>query len=543
MRKILSILIAVGLLLSFSAMATPAAGALPTCTASVGVVTNCAGATATYTINFTADHTLLAGNDKVSVDFADGTSLAGVTKTDVVFTDITTGGTGTPASVAISGTHIEFPISVAMGTVTAGDLCQIVIGKVVNPADAGKKSLMVDVNLLCCGPFDFDCGNYTIIPAFSTYGCVWDSELTYAGIAQGFVPPFKACGQTDFPGSIIDPGKYGNFFSLIIKPTVIGCAGPCTSAVNLTLNVTAAPAGSNVTIVINATKYYPVKGTAMVIGNAIALGANTTINLTNQVHFDTVGDYTLCFEAICPAGTPSCASDPPCVTGPATVFECCYDIAVYQWKTAEKIDLFRKWNLISLPLVPLEEDMAVEDVLKALPNYDTLIKGIYSYDCDSGAWEIYGNGQSSLATLEDGKAYWVKVDYVLGSATKAPGLPVGGLWVFGTPQPVPPNAPAAYPVCEGWNMVGITGYDGGFNPFPAPPLGSTWDNLYLWNWLGMLVVPEWGAIYGWDPDGSFTGVQTWYLMDPLSGPWPLPFLRTGEGYWISFPRDGMIYPA
>ena len=523
MRKIISILIALGMVLALSATAVPAAGALPTCTASVGLDNNCADKSGvTYTINFTADHTLLPVNDKISVDFADGTSLAAVTKTDV-----TVNGTAV-TSVAISGTHIEFPIPAAMGIINVGDKVTVVIGKVVNPTD-GKKSLMLDVNLLCCGPFDFDCGNYTIIPAFSTYGCVWDSELTYAGIAQGFVPPFKACGQTDFPGSIIDPGKYGNFFSLIIKPTVIGCAGPCTSAVNLTLNVTAAPAGSNVTIVINATKYYPVKGTAMVIGNAIALGANTTINLTNQVHFDTVGDYTLCFEAICPAGTPSCASDPPCVTGPATVFECCYDIAVYQWKTAEKIDLFRKWNLISLPLVPLKEDMAIEDVLKSLPNYDTLVKGIYYYDCDSGAWEIYGNGQSSLATLEDGKSYWVKVDYTLGSATKGPGLPVGGLWVFGTPKPVPPNSPSAYPVCAGWNMVGLTGYDlvGG--------LSTTTQGAYLWNWW-VAAVAQYGAIFGWTPT-----TQTWWSVLPAAGG-VLPQLQTGEGYWISFGHAGFVYP-
>jgi hypothetical protein len=368
--------------------------------------------------------------------------------------------------------------------------------------------------------------------------------MTYPGIAQGFVPPFKACGQELFPNEELVTGKFANYFNLIIKPTVIGCAGPCTTSMNLTLNVTAAPAGSNVTIAINGTPgtiYFPVNGTEMVIGNPITLLANTTINLTNNVHFDTVGDYTLCFKAVCPAGTPSCQTDPPCVSGPATVFECCYDISVYQWKDAEKIELFRKWNLISLPLVPLEEDMAVEDVLAAFPNYDTLIKGIYSYDCASGGWDVWGNGQTSLDTLEDGKAYWMKVDYVLGSATKGPGLPVGPLWVFGTRQPVPPNAPAAYPVCEGWNMVGITGYDDGSLP---SGVGPTLDQLYLWNWYNPGPPSYgWGAIYGWDADGSVTATaQTWYLMDPPSGAWPLPFDQTGEGFWISFNNAGMIYP-
>jgi hypothetical protein len=528
-RKILSIVIALGMVLALSAIAVPAAaGTFPPCGASVGSTSFCAGATATYTINFTADHTLLPVNDKISVDFAPGTSLAAVTKTDV-----TVNGTAV-TSVAISGTHIEFPIPAAMGIINVGDPVTVVIGKVVNPATAGATSLVLDVNLLCCGPFDFDCGNYTILPAYSTYGCVWDSSATYDGIAQGFVPPFKACGQEDFPGLNLT-GKHANLFNLFIKPTVIGCAGPCTTAMNLTLNVTAAPAGSNVTISINGTTFYPVTGTAIVVEGPYTLGANTTINISGAVHFDTVGDYTLCFEMICPAGTPSCLTDPPCVSGPASVFECCSDFSVYQWKTAEKIDLFRKWNLISLPLVPLEEDMPIEDVLAPLPNWSTLVKGIYSYDCASGAWDVWGNGQTSLDTLEDGKAYWVKIDYVLGSATKGPGLPVGGLWVFGTPKPVPPNSPSAYPVCAGWNMVGLTGFDDGTTP-PTPALGSTTEGAYFWNWWAPGPTAMYGAIFGWTPT-----TQTWWSQTPAQGN-TLPRLQTGEGYWMSFLSAGFVYP-
>jgi hypothetical protein len=237
---------------------------------------------------------------------------------------------------------------------------------------------------------------------------------------------------------------------------------------------------------------------------------------------------------ICPPGQLSCATVPPCSAAAASVFECCYDISVYQWKTAEKIDLFRKWNLISLPLVPLEEDMPIEDVLAPLPNWSTLVKGIYSYDCASGAWDVWGNGQTSLDTLEDGKAYWVKIDYVLGSATKGPGLPVGGLWVFGTPKPVPPNSPSAYPVCAGWNMVGLTGYDIGTNPFPNPQLGTTTDQLYLWNW--QIPTFGYGAIFGWTPTS-----QTWWSLAP-TGALVLPQLQTGEGYWISFGSAGFVYP-
>jgi hypothetical protein len=346
--------------------------------------------------------------------------------------------------------------------------------------------------------------------------------------------------MTGFPGMWVDPptnSKWGNYFNVILSPDMIGCAGPCLSAVNVTLNLTAAPASSNVTLVWNwtgtAVTYYPTVGNAIFIGNPVTVLNTTVLNLSAAVHFDTVGDYELCFEFICPAGTPSCGTVPPCVVGDVSIAKCCFPISVYQWATAEKIELYRKWNLISLPLVPLVNPNPIADVLAASTNA-SLIKGVYTYDCEAKDWLIYGNGQTSLTTMEDGPAYWVKVDYVLGNPAKAPGLPIGGLWVFGTPQPVPPSAPAAYHVCAGWNMVGITGYNWG---------SPTTDQLYLWNWYNPGPPSYgWGAIYGWDPANLAFGTQVWYLLDPPGGPWWLPWVATGEGYWISFAQDGMIYP-
>jgi len=508
-RKIISILVALGLVLAVSTMAVPV-GAQPCAT--VALSTACAGASATYTITFNAPVSLTPGNDRLSFDFDAGTTfgtfVAGDITVNAVNVDLTT--------VVKSGSHIDFVVP-GPGLIVAGTPMTVVIAKVVNPAVAGAKTLGLDYQLVCCAPVVFCSASYTIVPAVSSYGFHWDSELTYPGIAMDFVPPFKVCGQDDFPGSIIDTGKYGNYVSFILSPTVIGCAGPCATALDLIFTVDG-PAGGNLTMVFNGTLYYPVLGTPLDLGS-ITLGFNTTLNYTAQLHFDTVGDFQICLEAICPPGSPVC---PSCISEEVVVAEACWDVSVYQHKTATKIDLFRKWNLISLPLVPLEDPNFIEDVLAAHPDPD-IILSIYYYDQCTETWSVWGNGQSSLDTLEDGKSYWVKVEYSHSNPALAPGLPVSGLWVWGTPQPVPPNAPAAYEVCDGWNMVGLTGYD-------LALLGTTTDSAYLWNWTGKV-----GAIYAWDG-----AAQAWEAL--TVGGATLPDNQTGEGYWISFAGDGMIYP-
>jgi hypothetical protein len=507
-RKIISILVALGLVLAFSVVAMPTAAAAPC--AGVIISPACAATAATYTINFTAPATLTPANDKLSFDFGAGTTfgtfLAG---------DITVNGNNVDVTKVVkSGTHLEFPVPGAV-VIVAGTPVTVVIAKVTNPAVAGSYSLGLDYKLVCCDPVVFCTVSYTIIPASSTYGFFWDSSMTYPGVALGFVPPFKVCGQENFPGLNLT-GKWANLVNFWLKPTLIGCNAPCSRALNLTLNVTVAPAGSNVTLSFNGTTYYPVKGTPMYIGNPVTLGNNTTLNFSAAIHFDSVGDYQICLDAFCPPGAGSC--DTGCNPQGSSVANKCWDISVYQFKTACKIPLARKWNLISLPLVPLEEDQPIADVLAALPNASTLVKSIYYFDECTGEWSVWGNGQSSLTTLEDGVSYWVKIEYSHTDPLKAPGLSVGGLWVWGTPKPVPPNSPSAYPVCTGWNMVGYT------EGCPTTML----DSAYLWNFVG-----SYGAVYGWN-----AATQMW---DATFAPGTVNMVP-GKGYWVSFAKAGFIYP-
>jgi hypothetical protein len=222
---------------------------------------------------------------------------------------------------------------------------------------------------------------------------------------------------------------------------------------------------------------------------------------------------------------------------------------VYQWKEAQCIPLYRKWNLICLPLVPLV-DPPIEDMLDAYI-YKNDIMSIWHYDrCEdypNGQWYVWPTPtgtQEALTELVDGKSYWVRIKY---DATNPPGTPASWLWTWGTPQPTPPASPSAYDVCEGWNMVGLTGYAKWTwcPPCPEPPPWCRWgsqikDEDYLWNWFEF-GWPEYSGIYGWDPNGFWgPGPQAWWSVTPVCN-W-LPMLYTGEGYWIAFEHDGTIYP-
>jgi len=525
------------MILGLTAMAVPASAATTCVAATVTLNTTCESAVATYTIAYNASGapvTLLPG-DLVSVDFAAGTNLTAVTASDVTFVI-----PALPAvtTIAKSDTHIDITIPGAT-MIAAGDPVTITIAKVKNPAVAGNKSLSLDYKQTCCPAVVFGCADYVITPKYSTYGFVWDSGPTYPGIAVGFIPPFKACGQDPadtgalggFNIGVISSAsmKWLNAFDLLLKPTLVGCFGPCTLAVNVTMNLTAKPTGANVTLSLNETGGYdPAKikdlsPQKLVELGTFVLGANTTVTWSNAIHFDTVGDYQICVEAWCPPGAASCELG--CDPEGFVVASKCFDIKVYQWKEACKIPLYRKWNLISLPLVPLEENMPIANVLAAAANA-SLIKSIHYYDRCADTWSVYGNGQTSLSTLEDGKAYWVKVDYTLGSATKGPGLPIGDLWVWGTTKPVPPDGPSAYQVCDGWNMIGYT------EGCPT----TMWDDDYLWNFFDFWSVPLYGAVYGWNPTSP--NAQTW---DTAFQPYGVT-MTPGKGYWVSFGVDGFVYP-
>jgi hypothetical protein len=179
------------------------------------------------------------------------------------------------------------------------------------------------------------------------------------------------------------------------------------------------------------------------------------------------------------------------------------------------VSLTGGWNLISLPIVPF--DTSIESVLAPLAfPYDLI--SVWYYDCSEGEWLVYdkaGTGFKTLTTMEDGKAYWVRMRY---PEEQNPDPSTSGtypytLWVFGTKAPMPPALPSSYDVCEGWNMVGF----------------RSLEEMAPEDYLGVFGPSEYGAIYGWDP----------HLQDWVTNP---DKLVPGHGYWIPFPVGGAINP-
>jgi hypothetical protein len=324
----------------------------------------------------------------------------------------------------------------------------------------------------------------------------------------------------------VDPIEVGtgwaNAFNLTLKPTLVGCYGPCTLPVTVTLWLSAAPTGAKVSLALNSTTIThnltltsPV--TEVFVGN-YTLGNNDTIVWPSYIHFDTVsapGVYTICMKAFCPPGAESCETG--CDPEGYSVADECFNIKVYQWKEAFKIPLARKWNLISLPLVPLT-DPSPAALFDAYAYEDQLVS-VWYFDQCADKWYVYPagtpGGDAELTNIEDGKAYWVRIKY---DATHPAGTALDGLWTWGTAKPVPPASYSAYPVCTGWNMIGFT------------ELAAMDEDDYLWNFFNPLGV-AYGVVAGWDAP-----TQLWdSVVAPVS-------MLPGKGYWVPFSGAGTIFP-
>ena len=499
MRKIISILVALGLVLTLSAIATPVAADVTE--PEVDLSNYCACAGSAYNISFNTTASLTEGVHSVCIEFPAGTTVpAAFEAGDILFN----GNAVFVSEVVVSGNVVCFltPTDFAAGP----QLVEFLLAAgIKNPCVAGPYTLFVWTDRAPdATPVESE--EYTIIPAISVYGWLLDFGPTYPGIAPEFVPPFKACGQnmstTVYNASI--PG-FLEPFDLTFLATTVGCATPCTDA-ELYFKLMAAPADGTVTLDIDGIWYELTDadiGDKFVIDSAYTLAVNTTEVYPSQIHFDTKGDYQICFYAECPEVT---GCDPE---AEEIIAERCVDFKVYQWKDAAKIILDEKWNLISLPLVPLV-DPPVEDTLASIPAADRAkIMSIWNYDACTGEWATWGNGQSSLDELVDGKAYWMRLEYPLtdcGNIT---------WWVWGTEKPMPPASPAQYPVCTGWNMFGFLS------------VADMDVDDYLWNFASLPVV------YGWD-HGCWT-LQDWNLIATGES------LVVGQGYWGAFLAPGAIY--
>jgi len=166
--------------------------------------------------------------------------------------------------------------------------------------------------------------------------------------------------------------------------------------------------------------------------------------------------------------------------------------------TVANITLVEGWNLISLPLIPL--DSAIGAVLSGL---DDVISVWYW----AGQWYSFvPGGPYDLTSMTDGKAYWINM-----GANQT-------LHLAGREMPEGAQLPPTYPVVAGWNMVG----------FKSIPWNAT--NVTAEDYLAGTDPVR---IYGFE-NGS------WFF---ISGPpYDDPKMEPGLGYWVAFTEPGTIYP-
>jgi hypothetical protein len=539
-RKIISILVALGLVLGLSMIATPLSADVSGWIEDgpeVEVDDPCACEESAYNITFNITASLTEGVGCVCIKFPAGTTVPATFKTG----NIVINGVDVHAEeITVTGTEVCFipPAHVAIGEVWVYFEDGATAVGIVNPCVAGDYTLQVRT---CRAP-DADyvtSEEYTIQPQESSYKFVVDFGPTYPGIAEDFIPPFKMCGQndTDQPYGMEDfdtvwnatiPG-WLDVFNFTFETDEVGCDVPCDNA-TIWAELVTCPADEVITLGFNGTWFKLTSKNLTedvgefddedwVLHDELVLAEDMTATWNASLHFSSPGKYEMRVYAECPEIS---GCDPEAEEIIATKI---LKFSVYQWKEAIKIPLYRKWNLISLPLVPLVDPPISTanktGVLDAYALLDDVISVWYydrgAPDCN-GAWHNWP-APGDLTTMEDGKAYWIRIAYNSTTGYQM-GDPADGLWVFGTTKPVPPASPSAYPVCEGWNMIGFT------------EMVSMLDTAYLWNFVNPAVPHDFGAVYGWT--GS---TQSWALMSygllPL---WP------GEGYWASFARDGTIYP-
>jgi hypothetical protein len=245
---------------------------------------------------------------------------------------------------------------------------------------------------------------------------------------------------------------------------------------------------TDVTVAISIDRYATVKAGAVTRTVGALNGGVTSANYTWTIECTGDGFSRI---TVTPSGKVGGTTIPADALTAATVTveQGVFDVA--------NITLIQGWNLISLPLVPL--DSAISAVLAGI--MDDVIS-VWYWNAAAARWYSFAPGAASdLTSMTDGKAYWINMD-----AART-------LNLAGTEMPEGTQLPPAYDVVVGWNMVGFK---------------STAANVAAQTYLDGT---EYVRIY-------FYKNGAWDLIpSPYSD-----FMEPGLGYWVAFTEPGTIYP-
>lgn len=162
-------------------------------------------------------------------------------------------------------------------------------------------------------------------------------------------------------------------------------------------------------------------------------------------------------------------------------------------------ELFPKWNLISLPLIP--NSTATAEIYSLI-----LAQGAAAVNVTYGFDNAAKNWIKDPETMTDGNGYWVYVEEY------------DVLVVQGFITPLPPATPRTYHLTKGWNLVGFT-----------EPLSDTAKN-YVES-LEQLSYFRW--LYVWNAEP-----QMWRMVDTSEA----DDLYPGQGFWIYLYIDQDLVP-
>jgi len=179
------------------------------------------------------------------------------------------------------------------------------------------------------------------------------------------------------------------------------------------------------------------------------------------------------------------------------------------------IEMYPKWNLISLPLLP--NSTATSDIYSLmLLNGAAGVKAAYSFDNTAKTWTL------NPASMTDGNAYWINM--------KAYDV----LIVQGYHISMPPGSPPAitqYTYKQGWNLAGFT--------------EDTWDiwdsGYYAYYYVAslqstMVLQSYFRFAYSWNPYS-----QQWFTVDLTGSVWPYVFYP-GQGFYMYLYNDQTLIP-
>jgi len=184
--------------------------------------------------------------------------------------------------------------------------------------------------------------------------------------------------------------------------------------------------------------------------------------------------------------------------------------------TSFNITINKKWNLISVPFVMLND--SIDEVFKDIA--DDIIS-VWTYDGETGNWSVYtpdgDDSNDNLHEMKPGWGYWVL-------ARNDTQLVIGGS-LFS-----PAKTPPARVLVPGWNLIGYYGTDGILD-YDGPDGEGSYAYCALYSLVNLdgVILTKWTSLLTyWEPYNPYQ----WVEYDRCDR------LDPGAGYWIFMVEGG-----